>query len=124
MGVLGIFAYNSFNDNKDDKKVGIPTIESAKGVELYGNKDYVFVDVRTVKEHIAKAIPNTPVIPVQELEHRIDELSKYKDKKIVVYCRSGNRSKTGTKILMKHGYKAVNLAGGMNKWKGPVTSGE
>jgi len=124
MGVLGRFAYNSINDNKDGKNIEIPTIISAKGVELYGNKDYVFVDVRTIKEHLAKAIPNTPVIPIQEFESRIDELKKYKDKIIVVYCRSGNRSKTGTNILIKHGYNAVNLAGGMNKWQGPVISGE
>jgi rhodanese-related sulfurtransferase len=124
MGVLGRFAYNSINDNKDGKNIEIPTIISAKGVELYGNKDYVFVDVRTINEHVAKAIPNTPVIPIQELESRIDELKKYKDKKIVVYCRSGNRSRTGTDILLKHGYNAVNLAGGMKKWKGPVISGE
>ena len=120
IGLLSAYAFNSLYGKKGD----IPSIESAKGVELYGNKDYVFVDVRTVKEHQAKAIPDTPVIPVQELESRIDELKKYKDKKIVVYCRSGNRSRTGTDILIKHGFDAVNLLGGMLQWKGPVTSGE
>ena len=50
----------------------------------------------------------------------IDEIEKFKEKKIVVYCRSGNRSSKGTKILNKYGFEAVNLAGGMLQWKGPV----
>ena len=99
-------------------------LESAKGVDLYGDDEYVFLDVRTLNEHRAKAIPNSPVIPVQELESRVNELNKYKDKKIVVYCRSGNRSKRGTDILINHGFDAVNLEGGMNKWQGAVISSE
>lgn len=115
-----LYAFDSLNDEKEDTL----SIESSKGVELYGNEDYVFLDVRTEDEHRLKAIPNTPVLPVQELEARIDELKKYKDKKIVVYCRSGNRSRKGTDILLKHGYDAVNLLGGMIQWKGPITSSE
>ncbi len=45
---------------------------------------------------------------------------KFKEKKFVVYCRSGNRSSKGTKILNKYGFEAVNLSGGMLQWKGPV----
>ncbi len=120
ISLLGLYAFDSLND----KKEGPPSIESVKGAELYGNEDYIFLDVRTEDEHQLRAIPNTPVFPVQELEARIDELKKYKDKKIIVYCRSGNRSRKGTDILLKHGYDAVNLLGGMNQWKGPITSSE
>lgn len=120
IGLLGVYVFNSSNGKKDIT----PSIESTKGLELYGKKDVVFVDVRTVAEHRANAIPDTPVIPVQELESRIDELKMFKDKKIVLYCRSGNRSVAGTDILVKHGFDAVNLLGGMIQWKGPVTSGE
>ena len=45
---------------------------------------------------------------------------KYKDQNIVVYCRSGNRSRTGTEILINNGYNAVNLSGGIINWTGPV----
>jgi len=124
IGVLGAGVCNYYCKNDKENKMETPTIESAKGVELYGNDEYIFLDVRTLSEHSAKAIPNSPVIPVQELENRVSELKKYKDKKIVVYCRSGNRSKRGTEILINHGFDAVNLAGGMNKWKGAVISGE
>ena len=67
-------------------------------------------------------IPNSPNIPVQELENRIDELKIYQNKNIIVYCRSGNRSKTGTEILNNNGCNAVNLIGGMKQWKGPKIS--
>jgi len=117
---MGLYGFDSLNVVKEDTL----SIESSKGVEFYGNEDYVFLDVRTVKEHQIKGIPNTHVIPVQELKTRIDELKMYKDKKIIVYCRSGNRSRKGTNILLEHGYNAVNLLGGMIQWKGPVTPNE
>ena len=43
-----------------------------------------------------------------------------KQKKIIVYCRSGNRSGRGTDLLIRLGFDAVNLTGGMNQWAGPV----
>ena len=46
----------------------------------------------------------------------------YKDKKIIVYCRSGNRSGKATKILKENGFDAVNLIGGMNFWEGEIVS--
>jgi rhodanese-related sulfurtransferase len=124
IGALGAGVCNYFCKNNKENKMETPMLESAKGVDLYGDDEYVFLDVRTLNEHRAKAIPNSPVIPVQELESRVNELNKYKDKKIVVYCRSGNRSKRGTDILINHGFDAVNLEGGMNKWQGAVISGE
>ncbi len=119
-GLLGLYACSA----PKEKKIENAFISSSKGIELYGNPDYIFLDVRTEAEHNDKAIPNTQVIPVQTLESRIGELEPYRDKKIVVYCRSGNRSSAGTKILLKHGYNAINLLGGMNQWQGPVSSGE
>ena len=48
------------------------------------------------------------------------EKEKYKN--IIVYCRSGNRSKTATKILIENDFKAVNLIGGIKEWNGPIAS--
>ena len=78
----------------------------------------LLLDVRTVDEfdgplgHIAGAV----LIPIQEIEQRIDELNKHKEKEIIVICRSGNRSQTGTRILISHGFNAVNMVGGMKAW--------
>ena len=80
--------------------------------------NYYFLDVRTIKEHENKSIPSTDCIHVQELEERIDELNKHRNKKIIVYCRSGNRSSSAVKILNNSGFNAFNMIGGMNGWKG------
>ena len=96
------------------------TIESFSALNLVSNDDYYFLDVRTIKEHKIKSIPNTDCIPVQEIKERMKELNDYRNKKIIVYCRSGNRSRTATKILNENGFNAFNLIGGMNEWKGKV----
>ena len=98
------------------------TIESHNALSMINNDDYYFLDVRTIKEHKIKSIPNTDCIPVHEIKNRMEELIDYQDKKIIVYCRSGNRSGTATKILNENGFNAFNMIGGMNGWKGKVSS--
>ena len=100
------------------------TIEIKNAINLLDNDAYYFLDVRTAEEHKIKSIPDTDCIPVQEIEKRIVELDKYRDKKIIVYCRSGNRSGTATKILNENGFKAYNMLGGMNEWNGEVVNQE
>ena len=102
----------------------LATIEIKNAINLLDNDAYYFLDVRTAEEHKIKSIPDTDCIPVQEIEKRIVELDKYRDKKIIVYCRSGNRSRTATKILKENGFKAFNMLGGMNGWKGEVVNQE
>ena len=78
----------------------------------------VLLDVRTPDEfrgesgHLEHAI----LIPLQELERRLDELTAYKRQTIIAYCRSGNRSGTAAAILTKKGFAAMNMEGGMLKW--------
>jgi len=79
----------------------------------------VLLDVRTPAEfsgetgHLAGAI----LIPVQELEQRVAELKPYKGRQVVVYCRTGHRSTAGSAILLKHGFKAFNMEGGITRWR-------
>lgn len=85
--------------------------------QLLSDTSIVLLDVRTPQEHNAERIGNTPLIPVDELEQRIHELDAVKDRTIIVYCRSGNRSGSATSILRKHGFNAVNMQGGIIRWK-------
>ena len=87
-------------------------------------KDVVFLDVRTPAEFngTAKdkfgAIKNAINIPVQELEKRMNELEKYKDKEIVVYCSHSHRSPRASYMLTQNGFqKVTNILGGMILWK-------
>lgn len=104
----------------ETKTAGIPAMDSRQGEKILNNSNHLFLDVRTDRERFAEYIPNSLHIPIGSLTERIGELSESRNKKIVVYCRSGNRSAKGTAILIKHGYNAVNLAGGMLQWQGPV----
>ena len=74
----------------------------------------VLLDVRSLGEHREIRIPNSKHIPLDELRHRFRELPR--DKKIIVYCRSGNRSAFATYFLRKLGYEAYNMVGGILFW--------
>ncbi len=94
--------------------------------KLHNDTTIFVLDVRTPEEHIGERIANTMLIPVQELEQRIHELDAYKDRTIIVYCRSGNRSGVATAMLRKKGFNAVNMQGGIIRWKSknfPTISG-
>jgi hydroxyacylglutathione hydrolase len=87
---------------------------------LLQNKEAILIDVRTPAEYRDGHIPGVANIPLDELEKRIGEVPK--DKKVVLICRTGNRSAEGTKLLRKKGLVNVfNSTGGMTTWKGPVT---
>jgi len=86
--------------------------------KINAKNNILLLDVRTATEfdgplsHIEGAV----LLPIQELEQRVDELNEHKEKEIIVICRSGNRSQTGTRILISHGFNAVNMLGGMEAW--------
>lgn len=83
--------------------------------EFKKNRNRFFLlDVRTKKENAESRIKGTTLIPLPELEDRLDELPK---QDIVVYCRSDNRSSYAVSILEKHGFRAFNLVGGIESWK-------
>ena len=91
-------------------------------------KQTLFLDVRTAAEFNGTApdkfgaIRNAVNIPVQELESRILELEKFREKDIVVYCSHSHRSPRASYMLTRHGFKKVtNMSGGMSTWKEAVT---
>ncbi|MGB9874102.1 MAG: rhodanese-like domain-containing protein, partial [Hydrogenobacter sp.] len=87
--------------------------EEAKRM-LQEDKDVVLLDVRTPQEHAQIRIPNSKLIPLDELRYAYKDLPK--DKKYIVYCRSGERSAFATYFLRHMGYEAYNLAGGILLW--------
>lgn len=80
--------------------------------------DLVVLDVRTKSEYDSEHVYGAIWIPHSELEARIDELASYRDHEIIVYCRSGTRSKTASAILDTHNFtKVYNMLGGISAWK-------
>ena len=84
---------------------------------------YVILDVRTPEEFAEKHIPNAINIPNETIgTAEIPELPD-KDQLILVYCRSGNRSKQASQKLADMGYTNVVEFGGINSWPGETVSG-
>ena len=91
------------------------TVEQVEQV-MAENPDLVLLDVRTEMENAEDALPDSVVIPVQELPDRLDELST--DQQYLVYCRSGNRSGQAMGILKEAGFeKLFHMLGGMNQYR-------
>lgn len=94
-------------------------VSTGETLELMrGDSPVVLLDVRTEREHRSESghLEQSLLIPVQELERRLDELTPFKSKTIIAYCRSGNRSGVAAAILTKNGFTALNMEGGILKW--------
>lgn len=76
----------------------------------------ILLDVRTPSERKEQSIRGSFHIPLYELEKRMDELTRFKNKEIICYCRSGNRSLTAAVKLKKKGFNSANLKGGIISW--------
>ena len=85
---------------------------------------YIILDVRTPEEFAEKHIPNAINIPNENIG--TDEISALpdKDQLIMVYCRSGRRSKEASAKLAKLGYTNIVEFGGIIDWKGETVRGE
>lgn len=96
---------------KDDGMISVKEVNEI--VENYDNYDNVYViDVREVDEYESGHIKNSINIPLGSLT----TIDYDKSAKIIVYCRSGNRSKTAKELLEKLGYTNVYDMGGINNW--------
>lgn len=85
---------------------------------------YTILDVRTAQEYSEKHIPGAINIANESIgTEDIPELPD-KEQLILVYCRSGNRSKQASEKLVKLGYTNIVEFGGINDWTGETVSGE
>lgn len=82
---------------------------------VQGKEKHVLLDVRTSEEVRGGKIPGAKHIALQVLEQRLNELPK--DQPIVVYCRSGNRSRTAADILARAGFTQLYDLGGIMQWQ-------
>ena len=89
--------------------------EEAKKIMDTGN-GYILLDTRTREEYDQSHIPGALLIPHTEIAERAEAELPDKDQLILVYCRSGNRSKQATEVLVELGYTNVKEFGGINTW--------
>ncbi|MFQ5431463.1 MAG: rhodanese-like domain-containing protein [Nitrospinota bacterium] len=113
-GVLVVMMLVGFNRFLDDVATGqgpgYKSISAQKGLQIVETeKDVLMLDVRTPQEFTGPLghIDGAKLIPVQELANRLKEIAQYKDKKVVLVCHSGRRSKIAGNILVQNGFKNV-----------------
>ena len=97
--------------------------ETRSLVEGDSFRDYQLLDVRQPKEYEQSHLPGAILIPLSELNDNL--LSLDKDRPVIVYCRSGVRSKAGCQTLMQAGFTdCFNMTGGILKWSGVEAEGD
>lgn len=98
---------------------------AAAQTRLRGSNPPYLLDVRQPDEYQAGHIAGAVLIPLNQLDSRLDELPR--DREIICVCRSGSRSGTATRRLNSAGFTAFNLSGGMIAWQRaglPVKTGK
>ena len=91
------------------------TAEEAKKIMVSG-EEYIILDTREQDEFDEGHIPGAILIPYTEIENKAEEMLPDKDAQILVYCRSGRRSKIASESLAKLGYTNVKEFGGIIDW--------
>jgi len=97
---------------------GVKEVDTVAALQLINHKDAIVLDVREPNEYVSGHVLNSKHIPLGKLKERMGELEKYKDRAVVVMCRTGNRSGTACFLLGKQGFtQASTLTGGVNAWQ-------
>ena len=112
-----LFFVVTFYMNFCSKNVDVISMQQFQSKIL--DENTVVLDVRTEEEYFGPLghIDGAILIPINELEIRIEELKEFQDETIYVVCRSGNRSNFGKDLLIENSFNAVNVDGGMLAWK-------
>ena len=115
-GIMGILlcACTDTKENKEAVYMNI-TAEEAKKI-MDTEPEYVILDVRTEEEFAQGHIPGAILIPDYEIREEAESSLPDKDALILVYCRSGRRSKNAAETLAELGYTNIREFGGILDW--------
>ena len=91
------------------------TAEEAKQI-MDSEEGYIILDVRTREEYDQGHIPGAIVISHEEIEEKAEQVLTDKEQLILVYCRSGRRSKIAAEALVELGYTNIKEFGGIIDW--------
>ena len=120
LGVMLLTACGQTGENTKEATFVSITAQEAKKI-IYTEEDCIILDVRTQEEYDEGHIPDAILIPDTEVENRAEEELPDKEQLILVYCRSGRRSKQAAQILANLGYSNVKEFGGIIDWPYEVT---
>lgn len=97
---------------------GGPSVNTLEATQLINRQDGMVLDVRNAEEFQKGHILSARNIPLSQLDARLGDIARYKEKPVIVACESGNRSGAAAAALRKHGFaQAVSLSGGIAAWQ-------
>ena len=106
------------------EEVSYTQISMAEAVELMeSEEDYIILDVRTIEEYEGGHIPGAVCVPNETIGEEAVEGLPDKEQMILIYCRSGNRSKQAAAKLVEQGYTNIYEFGGIIDWNGETVTG-
>lgn len=129
ISVLGISCGRTMNSKqvsvnskevKNEKKAEYKKITSDEAKNIMLTEKPIVVDVRSSEEYNEGHIPNAISVPLETIENEAETKLKNKDDLILVYCRSGRRSREAALRLIEKGYTNVIDFGGIQDWNGEV----
>ena len=104
-----------------DQPAGYRQVSGQEAMDMMaGQEDYLILDVRTQAEYDGGHIPGAICLPNEDIGREDPPQLPLKDHLILVYCRSGNRSKQASDKLAALGYTNVVEFGGINTWPGDI----
>ena len=118
---LSLFLAGCMVTKKSETSGSYKTISSTEAQQMIeDNKDALILDVRTAAEYESAHIPNAVNLSNEDIQAgKVDSL-KDKSQLIMVYCRSGNRSRQAAQKLAELGYTNVVDFGGIQSWQGDI----
>ena len=113
--LLALFLLTGCGGSQADSSYNQITQEEAK--EMMDTQEVIVLDVREQEEYDSGHIPGAVLLPVGTIdENTAAQAIPEKDSTVLVYCRSGNRSKTASSALAELGYTNIYEFGGINTW--------
>ena len=104
-------------------KANYHQIDGQSAFDMMNNEtDYIIIDVRTESEYQQGHIKNAINIPNESIDESVSEILTDKDQLLLVYCRSGNRSKQASEKLAKLGYSNIYEFGGISDFPGEIVN--
>lgn len=105
------------NTSNTSSESNYQQISQEEAKEMMDTQDVIILDVREQDEYDSGHIPGAVLLPVGTIdEETAAEVIPEKDSTVLVYCRSGNRSKTASSALSELGYTNIYEFGGINTW--------
>lgn len=97
---------------------GGPSVNTLEATQMINRQDAMMLDVREQAEYAQSHVLNARGLPLSQFDARIGDIEKYKDKPLIVYCATDNRSRTAVAKLKNHGFSNVfSLSGGFAAWQ-------